>query len=419
MKILWVCNILLPDIANQLSLPVTPVGGWITGMLHGLQKKISESLTLGICCPRTGIKAVERNECNSVSYFCFPSEYAVITSEMWFHEWFEKIIDEFRPEILHIFGTEYAHSLAAAKVFSKPEKTLVNIQGLCFESAQYYCNGLSRRVIHGFNLHDILRGGTLKRQQRSFEKRGKNEIQLLNYVNHVIGRTDWDKACVTQINPKLKYHFCNETLRDSFYSGKWQLNSCERFSIFTSVCGYPIKGFHLLLKAMPIILSQFPETKLYVTGANPYNTPMYKRSAYVAYLVRLIDKFKLRHTVIFCGTLSEQQMKERFLAAHVFVSASYIENESNSLSEAKILGVPCVASYVGGVTNRMEHGVDGYFYQVDSIRMLAYFVSEIFRNDNLTLCYSANAVKNSTELHDPNRNTERLYEIYRSLAQNC
>ena len=60
----------------------------------------------------------------------------------------------------------------------------------------------------------------------------------------MIGRTDWDEACTKEINPKVQYHFCNESLRDSFYSGSWEYQNCEKHSIFMSQAATPIKGLH-------------------------------------------------------------------------------------------------------------------------------------------------------------------------------
>ena len=43
-----------------------------------------------------------------------------------------------------------------------------------------------------------------------------------------------------------------------------------------------------------------------------------------------------------------------------------------------------MASYVGGVTDKIEHGKDGFFYQHDAPYMLAHYVCEIFSSDDLT-----------------------------------
>jgi hypothetical protein len=93
-------------------------------------------------------------------------------------------------------------------------------------------------------------------QKKKFAKRGKFEIEALKIAKHVIGRTDWDLACTKQINDNLNYYFCNETLRDSFYKSSWDIESCEKQSIFLSQCGYPIKGFHKFLEALKIIVKK-------------------------------------------------------------------------------------------------------------------------------------------------------------------
>ncbi|MFD1904498.1 glycosyltransferase [Paenibacillus rhizoplanae] len=63
-----------------------------------------------------------------------------------------------------------------------------------------------------------------------------------------------------------------------------------------------------------------------------------KISTYGAYIKSLIKKHELEDNVFFTGYLNEREMCNRFLKSNVFVSASIIENESNSLSEAKTIG---------------------------------------------------------------------------------
>jgi len=119
---------------------------------------------------------------------------------------------------------------------------------------------------------------------------------------------------------------------------------------------------------MPLILKRFPDTKLYVSGQNITKSDTLKDklkiSSYGKYIKELIEKYNLQKNVLFTGILDEKQMCKRYLKSHVFVSPSIVENESNSLSEAKILGVPSVDSYVGGVIDRIEHGKDGFFLSI-------------------------------------------------------
>lgn len=53
----------------------------------------------------------------------------------------------------------------------------------------------------------------------------------------------------------------NETLRDSFYEKPiWDLDRCKRHTIFVSNSGAPLKGAHQVIKALPIILREYPDT---------------------------------------------------------------------------------------------------------------------------------------------------------------
>ena len=55
---------------------------------------------------------------------------------------FDTILDIFKPDMIHIFGTEYPHALAMARAFQKPEKILVGMQGIITLCAQNYMAGL-------------------------------------------------------------------------------------------------------------------------------------------------------------------------------------------------------------------------------------------------------------------------------------
>ena len=80
-----------------------------------------------------------------------------------------------------------------------------------------------------------------------------------------------------------------------------------------------------------------------------------------------------------------------------------------------ILGVPSVASYVGGVPNMMDHGKEGFLYQHDAPYMLSYFISKIFEDDNLAMNLSENSVKRASKVHDIDSNVEKLVKIYEEI----
>lgn len=419
MKILWLCNIPITEIALKLEISGATSGGWITGMLNTIKSNKRYNLT--VCFPVNGINELQNGSCDNLGYYLFPATNPTHYNTA-NEKYFKQIINQTKPDIVHIFGTEFSHSLAMTKAFDCPNRTVVNLQGISHTIASHYSAGLPEKVQRSFTLRDILRQSSLLQEKKAFAKRAQFEKETMLRTNNFIGRTTWDKACSTLVNPNAKYHFCNETLRNEFYCPdlQWQVDKCMRFSIFMSQSSIPLKGLHFLIEAMPKILEKFPQAHLYAAGNDPRGGKTFKSklkvSSYGKYIGKLIKKLHLQNAISFTGVLSAEEMRERFLKSHVFVSPSTIENESNSLSEAKILGVPSVASYVGGVTDRIDHGVDGFHYQHDAPYMLAYYIREIFSDDKLAFRLSENAKKNAAIVNDPATNSARIIEIYETIA---
>ena len=106
-------------------------------------------------------------------------------------------------------------------------------------------------------------------------------------------------------------------------------------------------------------------------------------------------------------------MCNRYLKSNVFVCPSAIENSPNSLGEAQLLGVPCVASYVGGSMDMMIGNEDN-LYRFEEVEVLAQKICNIFAN-----CRTANVSMQECAAirHDGKKNSEQLYSIYQLLLQ--
>ena len=224
MKVLWLCNIMLPFIAKSLGHKIVVKEGWLSGLASKLmQNQENNNITLAICFPSSDdFKLVEgddslfvKNSVKGVAYYVFredtihPENYDASMEES-----LSAIVKDFEPEIVHIFGTEYPHTLAMTKAFARPERTLIGIQGLCGEIAEVYMADLPVAVQKKKTFRDILKKDGLLEQQQKFVHRGENEKQALALTGHVTGRTDFDKEMTQKLAPQAKYHFMNETLRD-------------------------------------------------------------------------------------------------------------------------------------------------------------------------------------------------------------
>ena len=81
-----------------------------------------------------------------------------------------------------------------------------------------------------------------------------------------------------------------------------------------------------------------------------------------------------------------------------------------------LLGMPVVSSDEGGVKNMLRHGTEGYLYQADAPYMLAYYVNQIFAQDELASRLGRQAAIHAADTHDREKNSRRLMEIYREIG---
>lgn len=421
MKILWLCNVIVPQIAKQLEITAGASGGWLVETLEALCDR--EDIEIGYCAPLKSNQQLVRASYKNVSFWGFNKEnWETHIYDKSVESTFAEVLSEFQPDIVHIFGTEFAHALSMVRAFQHPEKTVVHLQGIISEYAKEYYAFLPDNVIHGYTFRDFLRQDNISQQAKKYQKRGRYEIQVLSQVGHVMGRTDWDYACAMNINPKLNYHYCMENLREEFSQGAvWEYETCQKYSIFMSQGSYPIKGLHLALEAVAQIAKEYPKVMLYVTGNDPRREKSFneklRESSYEVYIRKLISKLDIGENVVFLGQLNAGQMKEQYLKANVFVSASSIENSPNSVLEAMAVGTPVVSSFVGGVSSLLTHEKEGFLYQADAPYMLAYYVSKLFADVELAKRISDNERKRSKTFLNLDKNVQELISIYKEIEQ--
>ncbi|HIS58965.1 MAG TPA: glycosyltransferase family 4 protein, partial [Candidatus Faecousia faecipullorum] len=87
----------------------------------------------------------------------------------------------------------------------------------------------------------------------------------------------------------------------------------------------------------------------------------------------------------------------------------------NSLGEAMLLGVPSVASDVGGVADMMDHGKEGYICQPTAPYMLAHHICRIFRMEEDAENLGSAARAHAQKTHDPEKNLAALLHIYEEV----
>ena len=416
MKLLWLCNIVPAAVQEKID-GTAGNGLWLDHVFQDLRQ---QDFTIRILARGTLAEGQLDDKC-SFATFAQPVPYEYLPE---LENFFCAELEGFQPDVIHIWGTEYAHSLAmvnAAERMGLLSRVVVNIQGLCSVIAGHYNDGVPTFVRSCGSFRDMIRKDNLEQQREKFELRGKLEIQALQKVPHVIGRTHWDKHWTREIHPGRIYHHCDETLRQDFYGEQWQYDKCVKYRIFAAGCSYPVKGFHYMLKAFARILKAYPQATLAVPGTALPEISDWKgrlRSTGYQYYLAFLERFLgLKGKVHYLGSMDACQMKQAYLDANVFVLSSTIENSPNTLGEAMLLGVPCVASDVGGVTTLLKDGQEGLICPSGNVDAMAANIRKIFDMEEKARELGIAAREHARYTHDPNKNCRSLLEIYRAIAQ--
>jgi len=422
MRVLWVCNQCVGQIAEKLNIPGSNKEGWLNGLFDALSAKDLQ-MDLGICYPAD---ANYNNIVGDTDVFAFeedtahPEIYDPKTEER-----FKEIYSEFRPDVVHIFGTEYAHTLAAVKALGNPSKALIGFQGVMGALAKEYLTGVDEEWIHKNTFRDSLKSDNMDAQKKKFELRAEHEKEAVALAGYVTGRTKLDREYTQKLNPGAEYLFLNETMRSIFYEDEWDEDEIVRHSIFVSQCDYPIKGFHILIKALGLLKEEYPDLTVRVAGNTITGVGGLKKKilipTYGKYLNELMKEEGVQEKITFLGPLSADEMKKEYLRANVFVLSSVMENSPNSLAEAMLLGVPSVAGNVGGVSDILSEDC-GFLYENNDPQLLADAVRTVFKDldagGEKVRERTGKAKTSAREKHNKDANVKRLLEMYQEIHQN-
>ncbi len=451
MKVLWVCNIMLPAVAKHLGRDGSNKEGWLSGLCRTILDKQKENgIELHVAFPvDRELEGYEEEISLGQGKFVAHGFYEDVNHAETYDETLEielrKLIDRIRPDVIHCFGTEFGHALAVVKCAPDPERVVIGIQGVCGVIAEAYMANLPEDVQNSKTFRDWLKRDSLRQQQDKFRLRGIREKELLHRAVNVIGRTEFDRQYAQAQNPKVRYFSLNETLRPCFYDGKWSREECAPHSVFISQGDYPLKGLHYMLLAAVKLKEKYPDVKISVAGNSLVNDTTVKDkikiSAYGKYLRELIRKNKLQDCVSFLGRLSAEEMKAQYLKSGLYVCCSANENSPNSLGEAMMLGVPCVVAAVGGIPDLFEDGKDGICYKGWNVQeqdknntcnqktmtenlpihavanRLFWAIDKMWSEPEKIEYYCENARLHAKKTHNQEENDRKMMEIYATIKE--
>ena len=416
MRVLWIggSGLYVPSHASQGGYNG---GGWVASVQKEIMK--CENITLGISFCQDG--EPEKVMQDGVAYYPVPNHrksrkdkiidlwkiHDVKRDEVlwpYYEEKFKKVIDDFKPDVIHIFGSELYQGLAARVTVDIP--TILHIQGLLSLSIyiylppsvskwQYYMSGKG------------LKGKYHNYQYLAYWHRSVyREKAILKAVPHVIGRTDWDRQALVVLNPKAQYHYGGEILRDIFYEEKERKMPSK--PVITSTISFPTyKGYDVILKVADILKNEMHLDFEWNVFGNVQPEFMEKHTG-------------LKHddlNVLLRGVASAETIRDTLLESTLYFHSSYVENSSNSVGEAQLVGIPVVASRVGGTDSMVAHEKTGFLYPVTDPYMAAYYIKRLIDNKEENMAIGIRAREIALVRHDKKQIVKDLLNIYNQIKK--
>lgn len=126
------------------------------------------------------------------------------------------------------------------------------------------------------------------------------------------------------------------------------------------------KGVHVLIKAMPSILAEFPNTRLLVAGKNGRS------------LAPIAHSLDVEQAVQFLGFISNSQRDLLYQTVDAAIFPSIYEPFGIVALEAMALGCNVIASDVGGLGEVVHHMRNGLTVFPDNAESIAWAVHELF-----------------------------------------
>lgn len=418
MRILWTVNLIPAPACEALGVKSDVLGGWVESMAARISPR--EDITLGIAC-KCGADVSFHESIDGTEYFSLGySDSAALAS---IEKRCDEILSQFAPELVQIEGTEFLHAKAMMNCAKRKNIPVVlSMQGILNGQLNYQCGQLPiDDMMFSKSLTDIYSGWILHlRKNLWYKKRMAPEKEIIENADYILGRTTWDRAHTYEMNPNARYFSCSRVLRAPFYQNNWDIGCMERHSIYVGNGYYALKGLHFVIMALPQLIREYPDVKVYVAGVKPFEEndkrPFYKKG-FGLYLQKLIKDRNVGEHIIFTGPLKAQEVAERLSKVNAYVLCSAVENSPNTLGEAMLVGTPCVAAYVGGVSDMAVDGEDALFYRNDDPAILAWNIKRIFDSDELALRLSENAKAHAKTTHDAERNSEDLIRAYKSIFE--
>lgn len=326
-----------------------------------------------------------------------------------------KASEEFDPDLVHVWGVEGFWGLLTARgLIGTP--ALLEMQGLRGAIAEVFHGGLSNREqLACTGLREILRRSTIFQQRRYFRRWGRMEEEMIAGHKFITVQSAWMRAQVEAVSPGIRTFHNERVLREPFYASRLWRSHRNPVVFCSAAYPAPFKGLHTAIRATAILKGRFPNIQLRVAG--PHRRPGIREDGYVTWVTRQARALGVCGNLAWLGFLSAAEVVEQIGSAGVCLVPSFIENCSNAMQEAMMVGAPVVASYAGGLPSLARDDESALFFPPGDEAMCAYQLGRVLSDEDLVTRLSRNARQTAVVRNDRERLVRRQLRIYERVLR--
>ena len=326
-----------------------------------------------------------------------------------------ELVNEIKPDIIHIQGTENSFGCIIGQT---KYPVVVSIQGLTTAVSRFYSVGLgekylSTRSLSFSKLKDLIFPTNFNNAKQKFIKMSTIEKKNLFNCKHIIGRTEWDKKHTRILAPSSTYYHNDEIMRSEFYNVQWVSNESDQNNIIIHSTSDNVyyKGLETICDTIILLNNLGFNCICNIAGLDENDL-----------IVKIIKKrmkfnFPL-NSINFLGKIDTNTLINQMLQADCFIMSSNIENSSNSLCEAMLLGMPCIATNAGGTFSILENRIDGILVQPGDSYSIAASILELYHDKKLSVIFGKNAREKALNRHKHDTIVNDLLNIYGTIIKN-
>jgi len=324
MKVVWLCHFCNSEFKEYFHTPeIKEFSPWINSLIK-LFKDVNNNIEIHVVAPNVFNNTDHYLKNDNIYYHFYKYKTDLIprkiynyfsinvfTNNFYIKNKIKKIINEIKPDLIHLHGAENPYYSAGILPVLNNYPTFLTIQG-------------------------FIRNSTAKDFRT--KHRIKIEEEIIKRIKYFGVRTKEMMNIILSLNPKAKFYWHNYPINIA----EFQKSNESDYDIvfFARVC--KDKGIEDLLVALSIVKQEIPNVCLHIIGpiSNSYK---YK-------LNNMIQKLHLEQNVIFKGFMPTQdEVFKHVVKAKICVLPTYNDIIPGTIIESMYMKLPVIAYAVDGI----------------------------------------------------------------------